>query len=153
MTIRCKRNGMAAALLCGLAFISTTVSAQQPPDDDWQFVPVGPPVPYLDSPSAVPQPSSDPIQRPAAAGQEILRRSLEGIDFIGSNCGCLPPDTNAAVGNNFVVETVNFQIRIWNKTMGNILFDEELAQIFGAPTGGDPYVVYDDIADRWYRRR
>ena len=34
--------------------------------------------------------------------------------------------------------------------MGNIRLDEELAQIFVAPTGGDPYVVYDDIASRWY---
>ncbi|MBV8132437.1 MAG: hypothetical protein JO282_08015 [Alphaproteobacteria bacterium] len=34
--------------------------------------------------------------------------------------------------------------------MGNILFDALLAQIFGASTGGDPYVVYDDIANRWY---
>jgi len=44
-----KRNGMAAvALLCGLVLTSTTVSAQQPPADDWQFVPVGPPVSNLD---------------------------------------------------------------------------------------------------------
>ena len=43
MKIMCKRNGMAVALLCGLAFTSTTVSAQQDPGDDWQFVPVGPP--------------------------------------------------------------------------------------------------------------
>ena len=150
MTIRRKRNGLGFALLCGLAFTSTTVSAQQSPIDDWQFVPVGPPVSNLDTPRAVQQPFSNPIKKPSTAGQNILRRSLEGIDFIGSNCGCLPPDTNAAVGNNFVVETVNFQIRIWNKTMGNILLDEQLAQIFGAPTGGDPYVVYDDIADRWY---
>jgi len=145
-----KRNSMTVALLCGLALASTTVSAQQSSADDWQFVPVGPPVSYLDSPRALQQPFFGPINRPSAAGQEILRRSLEGIDFIGSNCGCLPPDTNAAVGNDFVIETVNVQIRIWNKTMGNILFDETLAQIFGAPTGGDPYVVYDDIADRWY---
>lgn len=150
METMCKRNGIAVALLCGLAFTSTTVSAQQSPPDDWQFVPVGPPVSNLDNPNAVQQPFSDPIKRPSTNGQRILRRSLEGIDFIGSNCGCLPPDTNAAVGNNFVVETVNVQIRIWNRTMGNILLDQELAQIFGAPTGGDTYVVYDDIADRWY---
>ena len=48
MKIMCKRNGMAVALLCGLAFTSTTVSAQQDPADDWQFVPVGPPGPNLD---------------------------------------------------------------------------------------------------------
>ena len=141
---------MAVALLCGLALTSTTASAQQPPADDWQFVPVGPPMSYLDYPRAVQEPFVDPIKSPSTKGREILRRSLEGIDFIGSNCSCLPPDTNAAVGNDFVVETVNFQIRIWNKTLGNILLDEPLATLFGAATRGDPYVLYDDIADRWY---
>jgi hypothetical protein len=153
MKALCKRNGMAVALLCGMAFTSTTVSAQQvgqDPADAWEFVPVGPPVSNLDSPSAIQAPFFGPIKRPSEEGRVILRRSLEGIDFIGSNCGCLPPDTNAAVGNDFVIETVNFQIRIWNKTLGNILFNEPLAQFFGASTDGDPYVVYDDIADRWY---
>lgn len=48
MKIMCKQNSLAVALLCGLALTSTTVSAQQPPADDWQFVPVGPPVSNLD---------------------------------------------------------------------------------------------------------
>jgi hypothetical protein len=108
------------------------------------------PVSAQDDPWAVPQPVLVPIKIPSTAGRQILRQSFEGIDFIGSNCGCLPPDTNAAVGNNFVVETVNTQIRIFNKTMGNLLFDEPLATFFGASSGGDPYVIYDDIADRWY---
>lgn len=77
-------------------------------------------------------------------------QSYDGIDFLGSSCGCLPPDTNAAVGNDFVVETVNVQIRIFDKATGSILLDEPLSTLFGAPTGGDPYVVYDDTADRWY---
>jgi hypothetical protein len=54
------------------------------------------------------------------------------------------------VGNNFVVETVNVQIRIFDKTTGSILLDEPLSTFFGAFSGGDPYVVYDDTADRWY---
>src|SRR5262245_25031172 len=144
------RNGMAVALLCGLAFTSTTASAQQNSADDWQFVPVGPPMSYLDTPRAVQAPFFGPIKKPSTAGHGILRRALEGIDFIGSNCGCLPPDTNAAVGNDFVVETVNVQIRMWNKTLGNILLDEPLATFFGEFSGGDVYVLYDDIADRWY---
>jgi hypothetical protein len=144
MKTMCKLSVMAGALLCGLAFTPTTVSAQQ------ELVPVGPPMSSLDNPRAVQKPLLGAIKRPSTEGREILRRSLEGIDFIGSNCGCLPPDTNAAVGNDFVIETVNFQIRIWNKTLGNILLNEPLAQFFGAHTDGDPYVLYDDIADRWY---
>jgi protocatechuate 3,4-dioxygenase beta subunit len=76
--------------------------------------------------------------------------SFDGIDFNGSNCGCLPPDTNAAVGGNFVVETVNVEIRVFDKGTGNVLLDEPLSTLYGAPSGGDPYVVYDDIANRWY---
>ncbi|WP_437747496.1 hypothetical protein WMF39_22320 [Sorangium sp. So ce1504] len=91
----------------------------------------------------------DAMSEPTALAQ-IVGQSYDGIGFLGSSCGCLPPDTNAAVGNNFVVETVNVQIRVFNKTTGSILLDEPLSTFFGAFSGGDPYVVYDDTADRWY---
>ena len=77
-------------------------------------------------------------------------QSYDGVDFLGSNCGCLPPDTNAAVGKSYVVETVNSQIRAFDKTTGIELLDKPLATFFGAPSGGDVYVVYDDTVDRWY---
>jgi hypothetical protein len=77
-------------------------------------------------------------------------QSFDGIDFLTSNCLCLPPDTNAAVGNNYVVETVNLQIRVFDKTTGAVLLDEPLSTFFGASAGSDPYVLYDDNADRWY---
>jgi hypothetical protein len=60
-----------------------------------------------------------------------LGQSYDGIDFLGSNCFCLPPDTNAAVGNNFVVETVNVQIRVFDKTSGEVLLDEPSAHYSG----------------------
>ena len=145
MKITRNQNVIAVALAGALIFTSTALFAQQP-------APPQPTAPesVQDQVMAVPQPVFDPIKQPSKAGRHILRQSFEGVDFIGSNCGCLPPDTNAAVGNNFVVETVNLQIRIFNKTMGNILLDEPLATFFGAFSGGDVYVVYDDTADRWY---
>ncbi|MEO8269764.1 MAG: hypothetical protein ABI557_08590, partial [Aureliella sp.] len=78
-----------------------------------------------------------------------LGPSYEGLSGSGSGF-YRPPDTNAAVGNNYIVETVNVQIRIFDKTTGDILLDEPLEAFFGSFSGGDPYVVYDDIADRWY---
>jgi hypothetical protein len=78
-----------------------------------------------------------------------IGQSFDGIDFLGSNCDCLPPDTNVAVGNGFVAEAVNTQFRVWN-TSGTQLLDEPLSTLFGAPTGGDPYVVYDDTVNRWF---
>jgi hypothetical protein len=92
-----------------------------------------------------PAPPPDPKNGGVKIGQ-----SYDGIDFLGSHCGCLPPDTNAAVGNSYVVETVNVQIRVFDKNTGIELLDKPLATFFGAPSGGDPYVVYDDLADRWY---
>ena len=66
---------------------------------------------------------------PAPSGAQ-LGTTIEGIDFNGSSYGCLPPDTNAAVGNGFVVETVNVQFRVWD-TSGNQLLDEPLNTLFG----------------------
>jgi hypothetical protein len=143
MNITGSRWFMAVALACGLTFTSPALFAQQ----------VAPttPVPF--------QNDSPRIQKRFAAplggvdtghpGGLQIGQSYDGIDLLGSNCDCLPPDTNAAVGNHFVVETVNFQIRMFDKTTGGILLDEPLTTVFGA-VGVDPYVVYDDTADRWY---
>jgi len=54
------------------------------------------------------------------------------------------------VGNGFVVETVNVQLRVFDKATASVLLDEPLSALFGAGSGGDPYVLYDDIASRWY---
>ena len=86
------------------------------------------------------------LQNPSGA---VLGTTIEGIDFNGSNCGCLPPDTNAAVGNGFVAETVNVEFRVWD-TSGNELLDEPLSTLFGQATAGDPYVEYDAAAGHWY---
>jgi hypothetical protein len=136
-----KQTALAVVLAGGLTFTSTTLFAQ------------GTPMPTVPVPVAVQ--SSNALGtfqtvRGAPPTGAIIVQSYDGIDFRGSHCGCLPPDTNAAVGNNFVVETVNVQIRIFDKATGGILLDEPLATFFGAPSGGDPYVIYDDRADRWY---
>jgi hypothetical protein len=137
-----KQTALAVVLAGGLTFTSTTLFAQ------------GTPMPTVPVPVAVQSSNAlrtfqMPVKGAPPAGAIILQ-SYDGIDFLGSNCGCLPPDTNAAVGNNFVVETVNVQIRIFDKATGGILLNEPLATFFGAPSGGDPYVIYDDRADRWY---
>ncbi len=80
----------------------------------------------------------------------FLATTIEGIDANGSDCGCEPPDTNAAVGNGFVAETVNMDFRVWDTT-GNIILDEPLnALLDGGNTGGEPYVEYDAVANRWF---
>ena len=154
---------MAVGLACGLTFTSTNLLAQEVPPT--AHVPVGPPVALgkqHDSLRKAPLPlgkQHDSLQKAHLPrhhhhghknGEVQLGQNYDGIDFLGSGCDCAPPDTNAAVGNNFVVETVNFQVRIFDKTKGNVLLDEPLSTLFGAFSLGDPYLVYDDIADRWY---
>jgi hypothetical protein len=135
---------LAAALACGLAFTSTTPFAQETPTSTA-------PVAVDSQPMADPTPDFQLADHPPLSeARQIIGQSFDGISFLGSNCGCLPPDTNAAVGNGFVVETVNVQLRVFSKASGALLLDEPLATLFGASTGGDPYVLYDDTADRWY---
>lgn len=138
-----------AALACGLAFTCMSLFAQAP-----DRVPVSPPVSPLTQPPSHSTVAVPLLGRAAGTGNGgglSVGQSYDGIDFIGSNCFCLPPDTNAQVGNNYIVETVNVQLRVFDKTTGTVLLDEPLATLFGGfGFGSDPYVLYDDNADRWY---
>lgn len=139
------RNLLVIVLACGLALTFTSLFAQQAPPR----VPIGPPVPPWSQPFSVPIGPLPAPRLPSPNNVIGIGQSFEGTDFNGSNCGCLPPDTNAAVGNGYVVEPVNVEFRVFD-TLGNILLDEPLSTLFGAPSGGDPYVVYDDTVGRWY---
>jgi len=83
--------------------------------------------------------------------------SFDGIDSVASSCGCLPPDTNADVGLTQIVETVNIAFAVYNKTGGVLLSARPVNTLFtgfGGPcqtrNDGDPIVLYDAIANRWF---
>jgi len=150
MKSKCLKT-VAIALSWAVVMVGLSAFAQNAPTPE--RVPIGHPVPYWMQPIWMPSgplPKAEPQQgfNPLLTLQ--VGQSYEGVDYNGANCGCLPPDTNAAVGNNFVAEAVNVEFRVWDKTTGEVLLDEPLNMLFGAPSGGDPYVVYDDLADRWY---
>jgi hypothetical protein len=74
-----------------------------------------------------------------------------GVNFDGfAEFGSAPPDPNAAVGPNYVVEFVNgdFGLDVFTKTGMSV-------QRIGDSTfwdwqkGGDGHIVYDEIARRW----
>jgi MYXO-CTERM domain-containing protein len=73
-----------------------------------------------------------------------------------------PPDTNGTVGPNHYVQVVNGGIAIWNKT-GTVAQAAKLLNVLwagytgtnagngcAANNDGDPVVVYDQLADRWF---
>jgi hypothetical protein len=67
-----------------------------------------------------------------------------------------PPDTNADVGPDHIVETVNLLFRVYDKAGTPLTAPAKLSSLFaplGAPCGtvddGDPIVLYDPLADRW----
>jgi hypothetical protein len=83
--------------------------------------------------------------------------TFDGIDSVGSACGCLPPDTNGDVGPNHYVQTVNSSFAIWDKNGTVVQTPRQLRTLFtgfGGPcqtrNDGDPVVLYDQMADRWF---
>jgi Abnormal spindle-like microcephaly-assoc'd, ASPM-SPD-2-Hydin len=115
-----------------------------------------------------PEPRPVPLRKNAVAGpigQEdpILQKEVlpevsatQGIVFDGiSSPGYVPSDSNMAIGPNHIVETVNVQFAVYNKSGATLAGPTNIQSIF-APLGGvctntygDPVVLYDRAADRW----
>ena len=72
-------------------------------------------------------------------------------------CSCAPPDSDGDVGPNHYIEAVNVAFKIYDKTgttlAGPTTYNSLFAPLTGTPCSGqndgDPYVFYDQIADRW----
>jgi len=77
-------------------------------------------------------------------------RNLLGVAFV-------PPDTNGAVGTTQFAQIVNVTLAVYDKTTGATVLGPELISTiwkgFGGPceagNGGDPVVLFDQLADRW----
>ena len=72
-------------------------------------------------------------------------------------CACAPPDSDGDVGPNHYVEAINNAFAVFDKTgtmlAGPVSYDTLFAPLTGTPcqnqNAGDPFVMYDQIADRW----
>lgn len=101
----------------------------------------------------------DVLQKgPGGPGHIKPKASFGGI---GSN-GYIPPDPNIAVGkavsgSGFIVQMVNAEIAVFDKTTHNVLqgpvslssFWTALGPPCSSSNSGDPVVQYDAAADRW----
>ena len=88
---------------------------------------------------------------------------IPGVNFDGVGQGfgsyvvcCAPPDTNASVGPNHIVETVNLDLAVFNKAGGLLYGPVPINTVWSGFGGGcqidndgDPIALYDSIADRW----
>ena len=78
----------------------------------------------------------------------------EGINNINV---VIPPDTNGDVGPNHYVQWVNLSLAIWDKS-GTLLYGPVSGNTLWSGFGGvcemsnygDPIVLYDPLADRWF---
>lgn len=114
-------------------------------------------VPHV--PDGARQPATPQLRLAAGPRMPTPSISFDGIDQSTSSCGCIPPDTNLAVGPNDVVEVVNTAIAVYDKTTGAAkMLPKSLNALwanFNAGTAcrdrndGDPVVLYDRIHDRW----
>src|SRR5262245_16593299 len=114
-----------------------------------------------------PHSGPDPVLQEPGSGLSALAASapLVNVDGIGNGftgpngtfiVQYAPPDTNAAVGPNHIVETVNVDFAVFNKA-GTAVYGpvptNTLWTGFGGncpiQNDGDPIVAYDRIADRW----
>jgi len=109
--------------------------------------------------SAQPDPVAGPLTSALAGVRTGLNfdgqsandtRNLLGVAFV-------PPDTNGAVGATQFVQIVNVTIAVYDKGTGALVLGPALISSvwrgFGGPCengdGGDPIVLYDQIAGRW----
>ena len=101
----------------------------------------------------------------AKAGNAPITPALAttGFNFEGiPGSGSFPPDNNGSVGNNQYVEMVNSRYQVWALNRNTNTATSELGPVnintlwagFGGAcqtqNAGDPIVLYDKIANRWF---
>src|SRR6266702_993707 len=109
--------------------------------------------------SAQPDPVAGPLTSALAGVRTGLNfdgqsandtRNLLGVAFV-------PPDTNGAVGATQFVQIVNVTFAVYDKRTGTLVLGPAAINTiwkgFGGPceagNGGDPVVLYDQLAGRW----
>src|SRR5262245_27789701 len=81
------------------------------------------------------------------------------FEGIGDLCGCQPSDSEGDVGPNHYVEAINESFKVFDKNGNTLAGPISYNSFFNHPpinntpcanaNDGDPYVLYDQQADRW----
>ncbi len=102
--------------------------------------------------NAYPLNGKDPL-RQKEIGQINLMPIEENFDGIARNegGGFTPPDPTGAAGPNHYVNAVNVAIKIFDKQGNTLVGPVSIGDFLGSPSNsGDPIVMYDQLADRFF---
>ncbi|HTA83063.1 MAG TPA: T9SS type A sorting domain-containing protein [Bacteroidia bacterium] len=94
---------------------------------------------------------ADPVVQAIRGKQAITTAPLVNFDG-GSDNGSCPNDPNGAVGPSQFVQSYNSSYSVYNKTGKLLKGPVDLKSLFKNIPGddGDPVVLYDKFADRWF---
>ncbi|MEL6989313.1 MAG: hypothetical protein AAGK97_15990, partial [Bacteroidota bacterium] len=94
----------------------------------------------------------DPIAQ-TAINYAGLNRNLE-VSFDGptqAEGGAIPPDPSGAVGPDHYVSAVNVVVEVFDKQGNTLAGPTSLGNFIGdGQNSGDPIIMYDQLADRWF---
>ncbi len=93
----------------------------------------------------------DPLVQTEAPlyGPLDLEENFDGINIAQAG-GSIPPDPSGAVGPDHYVTAVNLRLRIFDKAGTSLAGPINLNTVFGIGGNGDPIVMYDQLADRFF---
>jgi len=93
----------------------------------------------------------DPLVQtePPLYGAQNLDQNFDGLTVAESG-GSIPPDPSGAVGPDHYVTAVNLRLKIFDKQGNTLAGPTSLNTFFGFVGQGDPIVMYDQLADRYF---
>ncbi|WP_432411414.1 T9SS type A sorting domain-containing protein [Rasiella sp. SM2506] len=93
----------------------------------------------------------DPLVQtePPLYGQKNLDLNFDGITVAEAG-GAAPPDPSGAVGPDHYVTAVNLSVKIFDKQGNTLVGPVSLNTFFGTSGNGDPIIMYDQLADRFF---
>lgn len=93
---------------------------------------------------------TDPLRQTATGS--VMGTDMPLVDFEGAaEIEFCPGDPNGAVGPNDYVQLLNTTYTVFDKLGNTLLPTKDLGSFWpGDPDDGDPVVLYDKFADRWF---
>lgn len=127
------------------------VTDSEPGKSNLKIIPNNFPVNGYVHPNSLPV-GGDPVVQ-SEVNKSTQMRNL-GVSFDGptQNQGqAVPPDPSGAVGPNHYVNAVNVVVEVFDKEGNTLAGPTSLGNFIGdGQNSGDPIVMYDQLADRWF---